>query len=269
MKTTLMLILLAAGSRMGYASACQDTPINWTMYLNYTDPMTGLAMNSKITGDGVQTDGSGNTVYADGHTIVRLNDCGTGASGDATLATAKSRGFNVNVGISEDDEYGKYPPTTVFSNVGGLINVSNVTWCQNNGHPNGCTFYTRMTVNFSGPDGNDYRLRMENPTSVPVKEWAMDSAGNCAYTTSPVQVVFTPAALSASNKDTYVVTPALQGTNTSNGWVAPAANGGCPTSTLPAGTWPAALGVLVGATTGNSYNYGQYDTPFQFVIQAQ
>ena len=165
-----------------------------------------------------------------------------------------------------------------FSHEVGLLNISDIMWCQNNGFPNGCTFYTRLTSAFTGPDGNNYHLRMENPTSVPVASWDPDAGAvaNCPYNTSQVQVVFTPGSLNASGKDTYTVTPVLQGTSTGSGWAAPVPNNSCPASTLPAGTWPAAVGVLVPACSqlystcaAATYSYGQYDTPFKFVIQVQ
>jgi hypothetical protein len=205
-------------------------------------------MVSNITGDRVKVDSSGNTVYtsSSGTTSVaaRLNICGNNPTYDATLQIGKGRTFDVNVGLALGNPYQKYPPS-MFPNEAGLLNVTDIMWCQNNGFPNGCTFYTRLTSAFTGPDGNNYHLRMENPASSGSPD--SNAVANCPYNTSQVQVVFTPGSLSASGKDTYVVTPVLQGTNTGSGWTAPAPNASCPASTLPAGTWPAAVGVLVPA----------------------
>lgn len=270
MKLTLVLISLTVAAQAGHA--CQDTPVVWTIYSNYTDPGTGLAIASAITGDGAQLDSSGNTVYSGTSVLARLNNCGTHPSYDATLELASGkhpRTFNVNLGTQLGNDYQKFPPTFSFFKETGLLNISDIMWCQNNGLPNGCTFYTGMTSAITGPDGNTYHLRMED-SSVSITSWTPDATANCPYATSPVQVVFTPGSRTASGRDTYVVTPVLRGTNTGSGWIAPPQTNGCPVNTsLPAGTWPAAIGVLIQGTTGNSYNYGQYDTPFQFVIQNQ
>jgi hypothetical protein len=274
MKSLLMLMFASLAAMAAQSGGCQDTPVTWTLYTNYVDPDTGLTMTSQITGDGLKTDSSGNTVYASSNGSVqvaaRLNNCGTHPTYDATLQLTRGRSFNVNLGIQLGNVYQMFPPTYSFFNESGgaLLNINNIMWCQNNGFPNGCTFYTRGGATFTGPDSNTYHLRMENPTSVPVSH-PFDSMGNCPYNTSQVQVVFTPGKLSPSGKDTYVVTPVLQGTNTGSGWIAPALASGCPTPTLPAGTWPAAVGVLVQGIPAVGNNFGQYDTPFKYVIQNQ
>jgi hypothetical protein len=252
-------------------AACTDPSIVWTIKAGYTDPQTGLNMTPMITGDGVQTDSSGNSVYSSSsgamQVIARLNVCGRAPSYDATLTISKGRSFTVNLGTPLSNPYQKYPPSSLIRTA-GVLNISDIMWCQNNGSPNGCTFYTRMRSQLTGPDGNIYHLNMENPVSVPVS-WSMDATANCSFTTSKVQVVFTPGSLDASGKDTYVVTPVLQGTNTGSGWTAPQPNAGCPATALPSASWPAAVGVLTQGTTGNSYNFGQYGAAFQFVIRAQ
>jgi hypothetical protein len=281
MKPILMLFCVSFAAQAGPGGGCTDTPIVWTIYSSYTDPQTGLAMVSNITGDGAKVDSSGNSVYttSSGATSVaaRLNNCGNSPSYDATLQITKGRAFNINVGLPLGNPYQQYPPS-MFSNEAGLLNISNIMWCQNNGFPNGCTFYTRLSSAFTGPDGKNYHLRTQNPASVPVSSSSPlpDAVSNCPYTTSQIQVVFTPGSLNPSGKDTYVVTPVLQGANTGSGWTAPAPNASCPASTLPAGTWPAAVSVLVPACSqlystcaAPTYSYGLYDTPFKFVIQVQ
>src|SRR5690242_9671654 len=85
--------------------------------------------------------------------------------------------------------------------VSSLVNVRDIMWCQNNGHPNGCTFYTRFTSAVTGTDGQIYHLRMESTGSIPLGA-PDDSTANCLYGSSPVKVVFTPGALDPSHKDT-------------------------------------------------------------------
>lgn len=253
-----------------------DPPLVWTVYHSYTDPGTSLIRQSMITGDGSVTasDGSGNigTVYSNNGSavIARLNTCGTSPSFDATLLLGTNRSFSLNLASALGNSYATNPPSSYLA--GTLLNVEDIMWCQHNGYASsGCTFYTRLTSAETGPDRNTYHFRMEstNPNIVP-DSYTLDSTANCPYANSPVQVVFTPAALSGTGKDTYVVTPVLQGTNTGSGWAAPAPNGACGGSgALPAGTWPAAVGVLIQGTSGNSTNFGQYGVPFKFVIQNQ
>ena len=269
-RAALMIFCCSAASLSVWAGGCQDPSITWTIYSTYSDPLTSLPMTPAITGDGLQTDSGGNTVYTsiNGKVTARLNNCGTHPSYDATLQLYKGRTFNVNLAIGLGNDYQKFPPTYSFFKQGGLLNISDIQWCQNNGFPNGCTFYTRLTSALDGPDGKTYHLRMETPSAVSVTSWLPDLTANCPYATSPVQVVFTPGSLDPSGKDTYVVTPVLQGTNTGTDWTAPPQSSGCPVnSSLPSGTWPAGVAVLIQETSGNSYNYGQYDVPFKFVIQ--
>lgn len=270
------VLFCAAAALPAYAGKCTETQIAWTIYSSYTNPATGQPAASGITGDGARTDSSGNSVYlpASGPVQVtsKIFDC-AGASApsyDAVLNIFKGRSFNVSLGSPLDNVYSTVPPTFSFFNQIGLVNVSDIKWCQNHGFPNGCTFYTALTTQLTGPDGKTYHLRMENPgPGVPVTSWSFDTTANCAYATSPVQVVFTPASMHPSGKDTYVVTPVLQGTNTAGVWSAPPQSAGCPSATLEAGTWPAGVGALILGDTGNSRNYGQYDVPFKFVIQKQ
>jgi len=273
----LALFACSATSLAQAAGGCTDTPITWTISSNYTDPDYGPLL-SAFTGD--QPDSSGITFYAPSggkvSVLARLNICGRSPSYDATLQLGSGRAFNLSLANSIDNSYGKFPPSTSFLNQSGsgakgspssLLNVRDIMWCQNNGHPNGCTFYTRFTSAVTGTDGQIYHLRMESTGSIPLGA-PQDSTANCLYANSPVKVVFTPAALDPSQKDTYVVTPVLQGINTGTGWVAPTSTAGCPATTTT-GTWPSAVGVLILDGTGNSYNYGQYNVPFKFVIRNQ
>ena len=261
LRTAFLLLCTSAATLAAQSGTCPA--VNWTVHTNYTDPATGLNMLSAITGDGVQTDGSGNTVY----TGSIFNCAHSNPSYDAIVQTGKKRSFSISLANSLGNDYQKFPPSATMT--GGMLKVSNIQYCQNHGMPNGCTFYTRLGTGLTAPDGTAYQVKMENPNSVAVLDYTTDAAANCPYTTSLVQVVFTPGSLNPSGKDTYVVTPVLQGPNTGMGWIAPSPAAGCPSASLPSGIWPAGVAVLVQPTTGNSYNYGQYNVPFKFVIQNQ
>jgi hypothetical protein len=255
----LMLCCASAASLAAQTGTCPSA--NWTIYTNYTDPATGFGLLSAFIGDGVQIDGNGNSVY----TASIFNCAHSNPSYDAILQTSKKRSFHVSLNNSLGNDYQKFPPSSTMT--GGMLKISNIQYCQNNGLPNGCTFYTRLGTSLTASDGNAYQVKMENPNSVAVRDYTSDATANCPYMNSLVQVVFTPGSLSRSGKDTYVVTPVLQGTNTGSGWIAPPQAAGCPSAVPPTGTWPAGVAVLVQPATGNSYDYGQYDIPFKFVIE--
>src|SRR5438874_1701399 len=136
-KALLALFYGSAASLAAAAGNCTNTPIVWTVYNSYTDAATGVAMTSNISGDGVKTDASGNTVYSPSGGAMQVSsqifNCSTthGASYDAVLQISKGRSFLVNLGLQLGNPYQKFPPNSSMS--GALLNVSDIQWCQNHG----------------------------------------------------------------------------------------------------------------------------------------